>query len=122
MSAFFKSFLYAFQGIWFGLKERNMRIHLLITLLVLAMGWFFKVTETEWLVLFLCIGLVITAELFNTALEAVCDAIAPLHTHMHALMGKPKDLGAAAVLTAAGSSFLVGLIIFLPKILLLLQL
>lgn len=122
MSSFFKSFIYAFQGIWFGLQERSMRFHLLATLIVLGLGWYFQISQTEWLIVFLCIGSVLTAELFNTALEAICDAIAPLHTEMHKQMGKPKDVGAAGVLVAAATALLAGIIIFLPKILLFFQL
>lgn len=120
MHSFFKSFFYAFNGVLFGLQERNMRIHVLATLIVITLGVLLKVTQTEWLLLFLCIGFVITAELFNTALEAICSAIAPLHTEMHKYMGKPKDLGAAAVLISAITSLIIGLSIFLPRILMLL--
>jgi len=119
---FFKSFTYAFTGIWFSLQERNMRIHLLAMLIVLFLGWFLNVSHVEWLILFLCIGMVLTAEMFNTALEAICDAIAPLHTDMHKYMGKPKDLGAGAVLISASFSLIVGLIIFLPRLVMLFSL
>ncbi len=118
---FFQSFSFAFQGILFGLQERNMKIHMAAALLVLIFGFGLKVTAAEWAILILCIGSVIATELFNTALEEICDVIAPLHDEAYRRMGKPKDLAAGAVLVASLASFVVAMLIFVPKILTLLQ-
>ncbi len=115
------SFKYAFQGIVFGLQERNMKIHVAAVLLVFIFGFVFSVTKMEWAVLFLCIGGVIASELCNTAIEEICDVIAPLHDEAYRKMGKPKDLAAGAVLVSSMIALMVGLIIFVPHILTVLQ-
>lgn len=112
-----KSFRYALQGLLSAVRsERNMRIHIAAAILVIAAGIFFKVSQTEWMILLLCIGFVIAMELMNTALEHVCNAAVP---QFHPFIRHAKDMAAAAVLMAAVASAITGSIIFIPKIIVL---
>lgn len=117
----FRSFKFAFTGVKHGLEEYNMRVHLVITIIVLLMGILFSITLLEWVALVLAIGLVLTAELFNTAIEEVCDVLTDAHPNSHKKAGKPKDISAGAVLLASVVASTVGLIIFLPHLLSLLS-
>ena len=72
----FKSFGYAFEGIWTGIsKERNMKIHCIAVILVTAVGTFVGLTPMEWCICLLLFGMVISLELVNTAVEAVVDLV-----------------------------------------------
>jgi diacylglycerol kinase len=108
------SFIHAWRGLKILLKnEHNARIHLVIALLVISAGFIFQLSGTEWCLVSLSIGLVFMAELFNTAIEYLCNHVSPGH---HEQIGIIKDLTAAAVLMIAISAVTTGLIIFLPKI------
>lgn len=115
------SFKYALTGIRLGLEEHNMRVHLMVTICVIVLGVIFSITVYEWIAVLLSIGLVLSTELINTALEEVCDAIAAAHKESYSTLGKPKDIGAGAVLVSAIIAASVGLIIFVPYILLFFQ-
>lgn len=91
-----------------------MRLHVLGAMVVVVLGFAFDVTKTEWCLLIGCIGLVVTAEIFNTAIETVVNLVSP---HYNPLAGKAKDLAAGAVLAAAITAACVGTIIFLPYLL-----
>jgi diacylglycerol kinase len=88
-----------------------MRLHALAALGVVAAGFLFDVTKTEWCLLAGSIGLVVTAEIFNTSIETLTNLVSPQH---NPLAGKTKDLAAAAVLVAATTAAIIGLAIFLP--------
>ncbi|ATO43764.1 diacylglycerol kinase family protein [Loigolactobacillus coryniformis] len=111
-----QSMRHAFAGlIAVAHLERNMRWHLLASILVLVGGWWLQVDRSEWLWLILAIFLVIQSELANTVVENVVDLLTDQH---YALAAKyAKDMAAAAVLVAAIFAIVVGLIIFLPKLL-----
>lgn len=114
MNRFLRSFSYACTGIATAFKsEANMRIHAAAALLVIVLGFIFSISPAEWLVILLCIGLVVAAEIFNTAIEKTCDAIT---TEKNEHIKKAKDLAAAAVLILALISLVCGGIIFLPHI------
>lgn len=109
-----KSFSYAFKGLISASKsERNFRIQLACALLVILFGVIFSLSRYEWLAIVLCIGLVLFAELVNTAIEKLLDFV---HPGLHAKVGEIKDLSAAAVLVLATSSLIIALIIFIPKV------
>ncbi len=112
---FLRSFKFASQGLKYAFTyEQNMVVHILITLLVIFLGIFFKISKIEWLFCFIIIGLVIATELINTAIEAVVDLV----TEEKKVLAKiAKDTASAAVFVFAIVSVLSGLIIFLPKIL-----
>ncbi len=109
-----KTLSYGFNGIFYTFKkERNMVIHFLVMILVIISGLFFKISITEWLICFLLFALVLSLELMNTALENVVDLV----TEEKKPKAKAaKDAAAGAVLIAAIFSILIGLIIFLPKL------
>lgn len=109
------SFKYAFQGIWSSFKsERNMKIHVFMMIFVILWGFFLNISLGEWITCFILFALVIGAELFNTAIEAVVDMIS-LEKSPQAKLA--KDISAGAVLVFAMASALIGLLIFVPKIL-----
>ena len=109
------SFKYACMGIKSAIKsERNMKIHVLATLIVIALGFFFKLTPLEWAACIFSIVIVIGGEMFNTAIETIVDLVSP---NINPLAKKTKDIAAGAVLVLAIGALVVGLIIFIPKIL-----
>ncbi|MBI3520569.1 MAG: diacylglycerol kinase family protein [Bacteroidetes bacterium] len=109
MTPFFKSFIYAFNGIKLSLKQRNMKIHVACALLTVVLGWLLHITATEWCVVLICIGIVLSLETINTAIESFVDLVEPAH---HPVAGKIKDLAAAAVLVFSVISAIIGLLIF----------
>lgn len=110
-----KRFVDAFNGIFHAIKsQKNMKIHIAATIVVISCGFFFNVTLIEWCILIIAIALVIAAEIFNTAIEWFCDFVEPNHNKK---IGLIKDAAAGAVLVLSIAAFAVGLLIFLPKIL-----
>lgn len=108
------SFRDAFAGWGYILRsQRNAWIHSAITILVAAIGFWLKLRTLEWAVLVAAIGLVWVAELFNTGLETLVDLASP---EIHPLAARAKDIAAAAVLTAAITAAVIGLLVFLPYI------
>lgn len=108
-----RSFRFAFKGVYTLITtQHNCWIHAVATILVITFGWYLQVSQTEWLVLILAIGLVWMAEALNTAVEFLGDAVS---LEQHPLIGKAKDVASAGVLIAAITAAVVGLIIFLPK-------
>lgn len=94
--------------------QTNFRIHLGAALATLLTGWLLGLPPVEWMVILLCIGLVLTAEAFNSALEKLSDAV--VHGP-HPLVGMAKDMAAAAVLIGSILAAAVGIIVFLPRFL-----
>ncbi len=106
------SFKYALKGIRAALwAEHNFRIHSVATLVVIALGLYFKVSHQDWLWLILAIALVLITEMINTAIERLVDLVEPNH---HPIAGKVKDIAAGAVLIAAITSVIIGVTIFWP--------
>lgn len=109
------SFKYAFTGIATSFKtEQNMKIHILIMILVIIAGIVLKISSLDWIILVIMFALVISGELFNTTIETVVDMIT-MEKNEKAKIA--KDVAAGAVLVLAIGSVIVGLIIFIPKIL-----
>ncbi len=108
------SFKYALEGIKTGYKEeQNLRIHTIIAILVVVFSIIFKLSILEFSICFILIGLVLMAEFFNTAIENMVDMIT-LEENIHAK--NAKDVAAAGVLVFAIISGVVGLSIFIPKV------
>ena len=108
------SFSYAFSGIISAFKtERNMKIHVSVMILVILCGIIFKLETWEWIVCICLFALVIGGELFNTAIEIVVDLAMP---KINDKAKKSKDIAAGGVLVFAIGSAIIGLIIFIPKI------
>lgn len=111
----YKSFGYAFEGIFAGIrKERNMKIHCAAAVLVVIAGAVLGISTTEWCICFLLFGLIMSLELVNTAVEAVVDLVTEEKKPLAKLA---KDTAAGAVLIAAIMAAVTGVIIFLPKLL-----
>ena len=109
------SFKYAIEGIISSFKtEQNMKIHIFIMILVIILGMVLKLSALEWIILTIVIALVISAELFNTTIETAVDMITKEKNEKAKLA---KDVAAGAVLVLAIGSVIIGLIIFIPKIL-----
>lgn len=107
------SFRYAFKGIiWFLSSQHNLLIHLIAALIVISAGLYFQLERWEWIAVVICIGMVIGAELVNTAVEILCDALIPERNKRAEII---KDVSAGAVLIFAIMAMIVGLIIFLPR-------
>jgi len=109
-----ESFQNAFSGLWYMLRtQRNSWIHATATVCVITLGLWLGLSFIQWAILVLTIGMVWMAEFVNTALEAVVDLASP---DIHPLARVGKDVGAAAVLVAAITSVVVGLLILGPAL------
>jgi diacylglycerol kinase len=108
------TFINAANGIGHCIRqELNLRIHLLATVAVAGMGFYFSISTAEWLFVIGCCMMVLSMELLNTAIENVCNLISKEY---HPLIKIIKDTAAAAVLVCAVGSMIVAAVIFLPKI------
>jgi diacylglycerol kinase (ATP) len=109
-----QSFRYAVNGIAELLKnEHNSRIHLAAAIVAIILGIILKLTNIEWSLLIIVIGIVFLTELLNSAIEKLADKV---DSEWDELIGKAKDFSAAAVLLSAVIAIIVGLMIFIPKI------
>lgn len=113
------SFLFRLKNALMGVvntiqTENNFRIQLLVSLMVLVAGICLKLSTFEWIIIILCIFIVLALELMNTAVENVVNLVT---SEYHPLAKKAKDAAAASVLIFAIATAIIGCIIFLPKIL-----
>jgi diacylglycerol kinase (ATP) len=109
-----ESFNYAISGIIYALKtQRNMRIHAVVAILVLAVSSFFNFSSVELLVILFAIALVIITEMINTAIESVVDLVTEEY---HALAKIAKNVAAGAVMIAAVNAVGVGYLIFYRRV------
>ncbi len=114
MTNFFKRFSYAFQGLIFLIsKDKNIRFHLVLLLILILFSWYFHISTLEWISVLLCSALVICFEALNTILERICDKIEP---NIHPEIKIIKDASAGVVLIASIFSLVIAGIIFIPKI------
>jgi len=109
-----KSFTYAFNGlkVLFA-EEHNSRIHLFATVCVIIAGALLKLSLLEWAAVAFAVGLVFSGEIFNSAIEDLSDVVCPERDDR---IKKVKDLAAAAVLVNAIAAAVIGLLVFVPKI------
>lgn len=116
MKELINSFKYAFNGIFIFIKnERNLKIHLFMMILVIIFGVLLDINKYEWYICIILFIVVISSEVFNTAIELILDFIS---TEQNKKIKHIKDLSAGAVLITAIGSAIIGLFIFIPKILL----
>lgn len=109
-----KSFKYAFKGIGYVIRnEANFTIHIIATVIVIILGFVCDLNQTEWLIIVLTIIMVMTAEIFNSAIEQFVDLI---HPEQNNKAGRIKDISAGAVLLSAIAAVVIGLLIFIPKL------
>lgn len=115
---FIKSFGYSIEGLKYAYRfEQSMLIHVIATICVLTANIFFKVTGTEWLITLLAIGMVLAAELINTAIEAAVDLVT---LEINPLAKIAKDCGSAATFVLAIMAAAIGLVVYIPYIIILL--
>jgi len=113
-NGFRSSFGNAIQGFLFALQsERNLKIHFVISLAVLLAAFLLRISAFEWGLVILTIAAVVVSELFNTAIEFTIDLACP---EKNELARNAKDISAAAVFMIAIASVVIGLLVFLPKI------
>lgn len=107
-------FKHAFNGIMAAFrKEANLRIHVMAVFIVVLFSFATGLDVLEWCIVILCMALVITAELFNTAVENLADVVTREYDpHIKVV----KDIAAGAVLIASIASVIIGAIVFLPKL------
>lgn len=91
------------------MEEPNFRIHTGVALMVMCLGFYFHIPAGEWIIILICMGLVLMAELCNTAIESIVDMVSPQH---QPIAGKAKDVAAAAVVVVVVMSVVVGILIF----------
>ena len=110
-----KAFYHAFQGIWFVWKDqRTFRTQVIVAVIVVIMALLVGVNRAEGLLLVGVIGLVLSLELANTAMEKIIDA---LHPSKNSIIGTVKDIMAGAVLITATAAVIIGICIFAPYLL-----
>jgi diacylglycerol kinase len=113
-----KSFTYAFRGLRILFEtQQNSWIQVVFAFLIVSLGVSLQISIIEWLFIVLSIGFVLTAEAFNTAIEIDIDLTSPEY---HPYARDTKDVAAGAVLLASFTAIAVGIVIFLPKLLVLL--
>lgn len=109
-----RKFGHAFRGVWKEVcEDRSFRVHFSVAAAVIACAIGFRVSLIEWCILLGCITLVLTAELINSALELMAEAITDQHDPR---VGAALDVGSAAVLLAAAGSSIIGAIIFIHRL------
>lgn len=107
-------FSFAWEGLWSGMRsEKNFIIHLIVAVLVVIAGFIFQLALVEWAIIVMTIGLVLIAEIFNTAVEKMIDYMKPEISPQAKVI---KDIAAGGVLVSAFFSVIIGLIIFLSKL------
>lgn len=108
------SFNYAIEGLIYAVRtQRNMRIHMIATLVVLTASFFYNLSKIEFLIVLITITMVITAEMVNTAVECAIDATT---NYYHPLAKIAKNVAAGAVFVTAITAVVVGYVIFWDKL------
>lgn len=109
-----KSFGWALNGLKDCiLHEKNFRIQYTIAFAVVIAGFFFRLSANEWMIILLCFATVLSFEIINSAIEKLCDLVCP---DFNLTIKKVKDMSASAVLLSTIIVFIIGCIIFLPKV------
>src|SRR5687767_8044937 len=114
MKTFFRSVEFALQGVkQFFSRDRNGKIQTVIGITAIILGCTVSLSSVQWLLVLFCIGLVISLEMINSAIEKYCDLVT---TDFHPGIKVIKDVAAGAVLIASLMSLVIGLIIFIPAL------
>lgn len=110
-----KSLGFALNGLKIFLRyEQNARIHLVCGILVIVMGVLLKISAMNWIAVVFAVGLVPSLELINSSIERMADFVSP---EKHEAIKRIKDLSAASVLVGAIAAAIIGMLVFIPKIL-----
>lgn len=105
---------YAIKGAWLLIRtEHSIQVQMVIAVIVILAGFYFQITKTEWMFQIFAIGLVLSAEGLNSAVEGIADFV---HPDFHTKIGYIKDVAAGAVLFAAVTAVIIAAIIYLPYI------
>ena len=103
---------YAFKGVWILIKsEHSIQVQVAIAVLITAVGFYFDISKFDWMFQFFAIGLVLSAEGLNSAVEGIADFV---HPDFHTKIGYIKDVAAGAVLFAAFAAIIIAGFIYLP--------
>ena len=109
-----KSIVIAAKGALLLIKsEASIKVQVAVSILVTCAGFYFDISNIEWLIQLLAIGLVLGTEALNTAIEEIADFIHPNH---HKKIGYIKDIAAGAVFFSGIAAIMVAMIIYIPKI------
>jgi undecaprenol kinase len=109
-----ETFMFALEGIRVSFKnEKNIKFHFFFSIFVLLMGFIFNLTYTEWMFVLVAVAGMLVIEMINTAIERVVDLVTDEY---HPLAKQAKDIAAGAVFIYALLSIVIGITIFLPKI------
>ena len=112
-----RSVKFAFQGAWLLLTtEHSIMVQSFVGVLMIIAGFYFEISAIEWMIQILAVTVVLAAEALNTGIEYVADFI---HPEYHKKIGVIKDVAAGAVTFVALGAMIIGLIIYIPKILVL---
>ena len=114
MKTFFRSVFYAIEGVkYFFSRNRNAKFQVVMGITAIVLGITVSLPSFQWLLVLFCIGLVISLEMINSAIEKYCDLVT---TDFHPRIKMIKDVAAGAVLVASLMSLVIGLIIFIPAL------
>lgn len=107
-----RSFRFAFRGLATLIrKEQNFKLHLLAAIVVVFLGFYFKIAIWQWAIIIMMVSLIFILEMLNTVFERLVDMLKP---RLHSYVGEIKDIMSAMVLVASIAAVILGLIIFLP--------
>lgn len=110
---FLNTFKYSYQGLKYAYpNEQSMFIHAIVSLFAIILGIVFKISSFEWIITVLLIGISASLELLNTAIEAVCDMVTMEYNELAKIA---KDTSSAALLIISIAAFIMGLIVYVPK-------
>lgn len=106
------SFKFALEGLWIGIKsETNWTIGIIEAVLVISAGWYLNISKSDWMIVIILIGIVLYAELCNSAIEAIVDSFTASE-HPKAKLAKDFSAGSVVILIIAAA--VVGVMIFIP--------
>ena len=119
LAKFIAGFGFAFSGLWYAIRTQvNMKVHLALAILALALGIALRISAVEFALVFVAIGVVMVADMFNTVIEMCVDLASPSY---HPLAKIAKDVAAGAVLLSAIMAIIIALFVFGPHLLALLH-
>ena len=120
LGRFFKSVKYSIDGLYYAYRyEQSLWLHGLVTILVIIMGFIFKISFSEWAIIFIALGAILALELINTAIEAAVDLTT---TKIHPLAKIAKDCGSAASFVMSIVSIVISMFVFGPYLMKLFEL
>ena len=120
LGRFFKSVKYSIECLYYAYRyEQSLWLHGLVTILAIIMGFIFKISFSEWAIIFIALGAILALELINTAIEAAVDLTT---TEIHPLAKIAKDCGSAASFVMSIVSIVISMFVFGPYLMKLFEL